>query len=181
MLGGIRNPFLQQVIADPWDPMDADITSINQKPFELSRQLIDEVAMTGKSSCLLIHGEAGSGKTHLMSRLRASLESELGPLLIAVRLETVPSRIWRHIRRSLATDLLRPGPSGPARLERLIGKMQSEQPKRDSLSYGLSTVLEHYAASHMRELIKKLEIEFMDANTEVVAIQCIVHTFQQLA
>jgi hypothetical protein len=151
VLGGIRNPFQQQVIADPWDRVDADVLSINQKPFEQCLALIDEVASSSTSTCLLMHGEAGSGKTHLMSRLRLNIQDRTDALFLAVRLETVPSRIWRHIRRSLVTDLLRPISHGATGLSRIIGARDLAAASL-TISYNLATVLDHYRNDRYRAL-----------------------------
>ena len=148
MLGTIRNPFLQQVIADPWDRADSDTLSINQKPFEQCVGLIDDVRAAGRSTSLLMHGEAGCGKTHLMSRLRTLVGSRDDARFFAVRLETVASRIWRHIRRSLVTDLLRPDVASGSGQTSLMLLLQNRD--LTMVSYGLSTILEHYRSDRYR-------------------------------
>jgi len=146
VLASIRNPFLQQVITDPWDRADSDTLSINQKQFEQCISLIDEVRTSGRSSSLLMHGEAGCGKTHLMSRVRANLDGRDDARFFAVRLETVASRMWRTVRRAIVTDLLRQEPGGSQTLLAHVSK------ERDltGLSYGLSTILEHYRSDRYR-------------------------------
>jgi hypothetical protein len=144
VLASIRNPFLQQVIADPWDRADSDTLTINQKPFDQCMALIEEVRASGRSTGLLMHGEAGCGKTHLMSRVRAHLANREDTLFFAVRLETVASRIWRHVRRAVVTDLLREE-SGQTVLEKLLRGRDVSR-----LSYGLATILEHYRAERFR-------------------------------
>ena len=146
MLASIRNPFLQQVIADPWDRADSDTLSINQKQFEQCISLIDEVRTGGRSTSLLMHGEAGCGKTHLMSRVRANLDGRDGARFFAIRLETVASRIWRTIRRAVVTDLLRQEPGGS---ETLLARALKDR-DLTGLSYGLSTILEHYRSDRYR-------------------------------
>ena len=146
MLASIRNPFLQQVIADPWDRADSDTLSINQKQFEQCISLIDEVRSSGRSTSLLMHGEAGCGKTHLMSRLRANLDGRDDARFFAVRLETVASRMWRTVRRAIVTDLLRQVPGGS---QTLLAHVLKER-DLTGLSYGLSTVLDHYRSDRYR-------------------------------
>ncbi|NBO64638.1 MAG: hypothetical protein EBU88_07310, partial [Acidobacteria bacterium] len=77
----------------------------------------------------LIHGDAGSGKTHLLARLRAhnAREAEAdGPgglqeaIFISVRLHTSPRMLWRHLRSCLVNDLLRPGSNGETQLDRIL-------------------------------------------------------------
>jgi hypothetical protein len=146
LLASIRNPFLQQVIADPWDRADSDTLSINQKQFEQCLALIDEVRNGGRSTSLLMHGEAGCGKTHLMVRFRSAIESREDARFFAIRLETVASRMWRTIRRSVVTDLLRQDAGGSKTVLLKILKDRD----LSALSYSLATVLEHYRAERYR-------------------------------
>lgn len=146
MLGGIRNPFLHQIVADPWDRVDSDVRSINGKAFDACVSLIQEVASSGRSSSLLMNGESGSGKTHLMTRLRKHIEGREDAMFFAVRLETVAPRMWRHIRLSVVTDLLRKdSSSGQSLLTRMLTRRNPAE-SIGTLSYGLATVLDHYRA-----------------------------------
>lgn len=145
MLGGIRNPFLHQIVADPWDRVDSDVRSINGKAFDACVSLIQEVAASGRSTSLLMNGESGSGKTHLMTRLRKHIEGRDDAMFFAVRLETVAPRMWRHIRLSVVTDLLRKDSSGHSLLTRILMRRDPAE-SIGTLSYGLATVLDHYRA-----------------------------------
>ena len=152
MLSTIRNPFLTQVVADPWARAEADVPQIHQQVFELCHDLVEEVAHGTGSTCLLIYGEAGSGKTHLLSRLRDHLEKHSEAVFVSVRLQTVAPRIWRHIRRALVSDLLRETTPGVTRLDHLlerIGPTEALQQKI-GLSYGLLTILTHFRENRYR-------------------------------
>ncbi len=144
-LGGIRNPFLHQVVADPWDHLDSDVPSINQKAFDQCIALIDDVKVRAHSTSILMNGEAGSGKTHLMSRVRQHMEQNCDAIFFSIRLETVASRIWRHIRLSIVADLLRTGADGANVLSKILNR---RDPARaiGTISYGVATVLDHYHA-----------------------------------
>ena len=152
MLSTIRNPFLTQVVADPWARAEADVPHIHQQVFELCHDLVEEVAHGSGSTCLLIYGEAGSGKTHLLSRLRDHLEKHSEAVFISVRLQTVAPRIWRHIRRALVSDLLRETAPGVTRLDGLLERIGPPQALQDKLglSYGLLTVLTHFRENRYR-------------------------------
>ena len=152
MLDTIRNPFLMQVVADPWSRADADVPQIHQQAFELCHDLVEEVAHGGGSTCLLIYGEAGSGKTHLLSRLRDHLEKHSEAVFVSVRLQTVAPRIWRHIRRALASDLLRETSPGVSRLDSLLERAGSteELQQKIGLSFGLLTILAHFRENRYR-------------------------------
>src|SRR4051794_40187277 len=101
VLAGIANPFRQTVVTDPWHPAEIDVPAIHASTFEVCCRALEWVRSEGRSSSVLLHGEAGSGKTHLLSRLRAHWTApdpaRDGPqvVFVAVRLQTGPRRIWR--------------------------------------------------------------------------------------
>jgi AAA ATPase domain len=145
----IRNPFVTQVVADPWARAEADVPHINRAVFELSHDLVEETGRGSGSTCLLMYGEAGSGKTHLLSRLRAHLESHSEAVFVSVRLQTVAPRIWRHIRRALAVDLLRPQ-GNKTRLDHLLAREGPPIEERLGFAYGLATVLNQFQLGRYR-------------------------------
>src|SRR3954453_19498829 len=128
-LAGIANPFGHTIVTDPWQAAEADVPGIHARAFEACRPALESVRTTGRSTAVILHGEAGSGKTHLLSRLRrrwAATDAdgidtnrpEMG--FVAVRLQTGPRRLWRYLRRSFADDLLRTHPLGGTQLERIL-------------------------------------------------------------
>lgn len=150
MLGGIRNPFALQSIGDPWDRVDSDVPALYQQILEQAADLIVAVQLRGETSRLLVEGESGSGKMHFASRFRAHvLDREEPSYFFAVRLDTAPSRLWRHLRRAMVDDLLRQGPRGATILSRLIGQRDLAAASA-TISYDLATVLQHYRADHYR-------------------------------
>ncbi len=54
-----------------------------------------------------IFGEAGAGKTHLISQYRNQMTDRADRFLISVQLETAPGRFWRFVRKHFAADLLK--------------------------------------------------------------------------
>jgi len=104
----ILNPFLGSVVSDPWKPAQVDVPEIHAEAFQECCRAISSVEKTHRSTSIIIHGEAGSGKTHLMARLRSYLVG-LPAVFISVPLQTAPQMLWRHLRRFLVDDLLRPG------------------------------------------------------------------------
>ncbi len=200
MLATIRNPFLTQIVADPWARAEADVPQIHQPVFELCHDLVEEVAHGAGSTCLLIYGEAGSGKTHLLSRLRSHLEQHSEAVFISVRLQTVAPRIWRHIRRALASDLLRESATGATRLDQLLARLGPPDvlSQKMGLSYGMLTVLEHFRENRYRThcaawlrgeplpeaIIEKLglaEDETEELSLEDQANQAVLHLCRMLA
>lgn len=124
----IPNPFRASVVADPWKSAEADVPDIHGAAFRECCEAVEHVRGSGSSAGLLIHGQAGSGKTHLLARLRQRLASggrnpDLGEqtqVFVSVRLATSPARIWRHVRRQLVDDLLRHTPDGLSQLEHVL-------------------------------------------------------------
>src|SRR5262249_17664260 len=90
------------------------------------------VRATRRTTGVLAHGEAGSGKTHLLARLRAQIAREAeaaGPngsggieeaIFVSVQLQTSAKMIWRHLRRRVASDLIRREDGAISQLERLL-------------------------------------------------------------
>jgi len=103
-----------------------------------------------------MHGVAGSGKTHLLARLRTHLQSSqesARTVFISVRINCAPTRIWRHFRRHLVDDLLRIWRDSTTRLQLILLDRMREHPLRQSfkevasdlgLNYSLGAILARY-------------------------------------
>ncbi|HEY3740689.1 MAG TPA: AAA family ATPase [Bryobacteraceae bacterium] len=153
VLATIRNPFLTHAVPDPWARLEGDVPHIHQPVFELCHDLVEEVSHGSGSTCLLLYGEGGSGKTHILSRLRAHLEQHSEGVLVSVRLGTVAPLIWRHLRCAFANELLREtSAAGVTRLDGLLEKIGSieEVKQKLGLSYGLSSVLTNFRENRFR-------------------------------
>jgi hypothetical protein len=108
----LPNPFARDVVGSPLDDAKADVPRINQAASEKCLKLVDRVAAQQESESLLLFGEPGSGKTHLLSRLRAHLDryqAQRPVLFVSLRMQTSASMIWRFVRREMAGALLRRG------------------------------------------------------------------------
>jgi hypothetical protein len=103
------NPFLSSVTAIDQSP--TDVAEINANAFNKCLALIGEVRERQITQALIMMGEPGSGKTHLISRLRKTLEQQSSEgresLFIPIRMLTHPRMLWRFVRRHLAVALLR--------------------------------------------------------------------------
>lgn len=119
-LPGIANPFRNRIVLDPWQPPGADVGSIHAQAFKACCEALDAVRSQAGSTSVLLHGEGGSGKTHLLRRFRTHfLESPsrnegcAAPraAFTSTAMLTNPRLIWRHVLRSFVDDLLRP--TGP--------------------------------------------------------------------
>lgn len=143
------NPF-GHLVGQPLDDHQVDIAEINAGAFEQCRRLVQDVAAGGYSAALTIFGDSGTGKTHLIGRVRRWLEPQAGNLFVFVRMETSPAGIWRHLRRYLAISLLRSDTSGIRTLDRLL---EHRRGNLDTFAdRDLSIVLEHLLEGlHVRD------------------------------
>ncbi|MFO0757699.1 MAG: AAA family ATPase [Byssovorax sp.] len=126
MLVDIPNPFEGSVVLDAWSPAIADVASIHRDAFNHCLDALKSVSR-GRPDSILVYGPAGSGKTHLLTRLQRHLleTAETAPdrtlhcVFVAVKLQTHAALLWQHVRRRLASDLLRKQ-QGVTQLQRLI-------------------------------------------------------------
>ena len=117
----MANPFRNTIVMDPWDPNEIDVPEINKDAFNLCCEALDAVRIGRKSTSVLLHGEPGTGKTHLLSRLRAHVKGQTRlQVFVSVRLQSSPHRFWRHIRKSFVENLIRPVKNGRSQLERIF-------------------------------------------------------------
>ena len=123
------NPFDNGIVLDAWCRPAVDVPTISGAVSDLCHDLLEDVRRHGDRRSLLIHGTAGSGKTHLLARLRATsmTEPEGAPLRQApppffcyVRLAASPNIIRRHLRDCLVRDLLRKDARGTTQLEAIV-------------------------------------------------------------
>ena len=119
-IGAFPNPFRSSIVPDPWQLPETDVPEIHGAAFDRLCRALDFAKAQRRSTSVLLHGGAGSGKTHLLARLRSHLTMPGQEVVfVAVRLQTSPRMIWRHLRSRFAADLLRAAEGG-SQLERLI-------------------------------------------------------------
>jgi hypothetical protein len=143
------NPF-GPMVGQPLDDGQVDIADINSEAFEACQQLVRDVALGGFSAALTVFGDAGTGKTHLVGRVRRWLERQPENLFVFVRMETSPAGIWRHLRRNLAIAMLHENADGVRAIDFLLKDRWNNLEllaNRD-----LSVVLEHLLeGKHLRD------------------------------
>jgi hypothetical protein len=143
------NPF-GRLVGQPLDNDQVDIAGINAESFLACQRLVDDVAAGGFSAALTVFGDAGTGKTHLIGRVRRWLEEQPKHLFVFVRMETSPTGIWRHLRRSLALALLRTDEKGVRTLDALLGQRKNDL--EELADRDLSIVLGHLLnRAHVRD------------------------------
>lgn len=119
------NPFRNWIVGTPWDVVEGDVAHIGYNAFGTCMKAIELTAHEHRTTSVLLYGEPGAGKTHLIRRIRAHLAEKRGakgskPIFVYIRLSTSANMIWRHIRRRLADDLLRPIDTDVSQLHSLL-------------------------------------------------------------
>jgi len=121
------NPFRDTIVASPWNATAVDLSEIHNAAFDACLQSLEEVRLHRHSAGVLIHGEAGSGKTHLLARLRARLTPQAPAatdrpesLFVWCRLQTSPRLFWRSLRRTIVEDWFRPVENGRPQIDRIL-------------------------------------------------------------
>ncbi len=144
-LAVIPNPFSDAAVGSVWEGIAIDVPQIHADVSDSLLGTIDERARGHHHRCVMLYGDAGSGKTHVLRRLRLTLEQN-APRVAPfswVRMQTSPSMMWRHVRRNLADDLAR----RPFRNSTQLRLILSE--RKDRLETvgdrDLAVVLEHLA------------------------------------
>ena len=146
----IPNPFSDAAVGSVWDDDAVDVPLIHARVSEGFVQMIDERARGHHHRCVMLHGDAGAGKTHVLRRLRFALERDLSRVVPFswVRMQTSPSMMWRHVRRTVASDLAMKPFRGSTQLDCVLGTLRD---KIESVANrDLAVVLEHLAEGRHR-------------------------------
>ena len=167
------NPFRQTIVASPWETTPGDVPEIHGSVFNHCLLGIEHVRRNHRSAALLIHGEAGSGKTHLLSRLRARLAPQAPSatnrhecLYVWVRLQTSPRMIWRTLRRTLVDDWFRPAAGAHSQFERILFHRLAEiRPAEGDLERWYEYMLDKHPEG-LAELMEEIAVNLdLDRNT----------------
>jgi hypothetical protein len=129
------NPFRNRIVSDPWQSGGVDITEIHSNAFRICCEAMNTVRSQGHSSSALLYGETGSGKTHVLHRLREyTLTRPNLHMFGSVRLHTSPNRIWRHIRSSFVESLFKPGRKNRTQLELIFLRRLYRLSRKETIS-----------------------------------------------
>jgi hypothetical protein len=145
LLGDIPNPFLQDRVDSPWQESFWDVPDINRTAFQSIQNSIKAVYQGNQSRGLILHGEPGSGKTHLLQRLRFSTRKEPRTWFIYIPPCTGPTRFWRHLLERFFYDICQ-----RSKLSDLPGNQISEgSPTEEGPGQGPLTQIEEALTRHL--------------------------------
>src|ERR1700754_3718154 len=108
----LRNPFVQNRVDTAWDARSiaSDVASVNGEAFQRVLRTIEDVRTSRQSHGLLLYGEPGSGKTHLLNRVRHWIQQDEHAWFVYILPITAPDRVYRDILQATAGDLTRGTP-----------------------------------------------------------------------
>ena len=120
-----NNPFISSASPLPFDNKNPDLRQLNRQTTEKIEQLVlykrrdPSLPLAG-----LILGEAGSGKTHLMSRILRDLSSkEQATILVTVKIFRDPERITQHLLSEVFISLRQTHSQGRNQFDMLMDEL----------------------------------------------------------
>lgn len=125
-----HNPFYTNAAANPWENRYPDVESINIEAFLGISRLTKEKSRNPEDPLsVLILGDAGSGKTHLLQRiLNSTINIDANTSFVNIKPILNPNAPLRHLLKGIMVDLGRDNISLPGytQLHRIITKMVIE-------------------------------------------------------
>ena len=152
----MSNPWRFNVTRTP------DVTAIHQGVFDKCLDLLQGQVRRPKQCSLLVHGPAGSGKTHLIARLLRHFRQPKSTAVFSwVTLEKVSAdRLWSRIRQHLVKDLLHAGAEGFNQLDRLVfSQLTLDAPPREGANGLLPQLLEFCFSQPRRKQVAQRLVE----------------------
>lgn len=101
-----KNPFLNFKVDDAATIPPGDVPELHERVLEGCRAALDSARQAGQSTSLLVVGEAGSGKSHLIAQFRKKVAVDPKAVLAAIRLGGASAGcLWRHLRERFVVEL----------------------------------------------------------------------------
>lgn len=165
-LGSLPNPFSSNIYTDAWEEAKGDVARINGRAFDALWRAFERVREAEGNRSILIEGPPGSGKTHLLGRLRQRLASEqpgsdhgASAVFVHIQLSTSPDALWQHLRRRL-TDNLLTEVHGLTQLQRIFAHQLAKRGKTsaDKLLERFPTLLRHLPEDAITKILEALQV-----------------------
>jgi protein-disulfide isomerase-like protein with CxxC motif len=115
------NPFLINRVDSAWEESLTDVPSINRLALEQCFQTIKHVRETRRSRGLLLTGEPGSGKSHLLHRVGSEVARLGKDSFVYIPPVAAAGRIYSELLRRVVQDIVRqPHSSNTTQLETIV-------------------------------------------------------------
>jgi len=130
----LRNPFLISKLEETFQIPPGDVPELHAGTLAACEQVVRQIKgatpQHDTSFGLLVVGEAGSGKSHLLAQLRRRLQGSEDVVLVAIAMRgAFAGRLWRHLRENLVTELLRDFSSGQTTTNGLARLLRNRFPQ----------------------------------------------------
>ncbi len=115
-------PYKNAVVRNPWEEGVIDVEEIQHAPYAKVINLIDGVKESGKAAAIILQGEPGSGKSHLLWRISKNAEEKRFLFVNIIPYISVSGISYVSILQSLMESLLKKHPNLKSRpMDHLIG------------------------------------------------------------
>ncbi len=115
-------PYKNAVVRNPWEEGVIDVEEIQHVPYAKVINLIDGVKESGKAAAIILQGEPGSGKSHLLWRISKNAEEKRFLFVNIIPYISVSGISYVSILQSLMESLLKKHPNLKSRpMDHLIG------------------------------------------------------------
>jgi hypothetical protein len=106
------NPFRSDAVGTPWDGIK-DVPLINEDASDTVKRLVSDLQYSPQkdAQAVVIHGFAGSGKSHLLSRIRNDLSEKV--YFTYVMPMAGNHDYWKYLQKQIINSLLRRNPQNP--------------------------------------------------------------------
>src|SRR5262245_48632274 len=105
----LLNPFLAHRADDTITIPPGHVPDLHSDASRACLTAIGQASQVGQALGLVMIGEAGSGKSHLLAHLRQLLAGHRRVAFAAIRMHNAfAGRLWRPLRSKLIDELLRP-------------------------------------------------------------------------
>lgn len=118
----LPNPFMVDKIKNAGVLPSGHVSDLHTPVLAAIHQTIASCWAAKVPSSVLVVGQAGSGKTHLLAQLRHELAANTSAVVVEINMHGASQgRLWRHVRQELVTNLLKtPALDAPSALTRIL-------------------------------------------------------------
>ncbi len=149
-----HNPFAQPPYvgsSEVWDKEFPDITSLNAHASDAVFQAIEQIrANQYQRTSITITAEAGTGKTHLISRIRHRLQAEGGALFIYANQFGDLNNIKQGFQRTLADSLNKIGNEEVTQWQELAAAIVNNALKSNAKHLSAKQLVKQFGISNLK-------------------------------